>query len=304
MKNVVPYGTIYLLNIDFLPIYNPSGILKLILDKSYTMQDILQEIIAQKRLEVAALKQRQPAEQLTQQLATALHRPTHSMREALASSPTGIIAEFKRRSPSKGWIFPDAKPEEVVPAYETAGAAACSILTDEPFFGGTLNDLIAARPLVNLPLLRKEFIIDPYQLIEARIAGADAVLLIAAVLSPEECLSLAQAAHSLHLEVLLEIHREEELGHFNAFVDMLGINNRNLGTFHTTLDHSFHLAAKMRSVDDQVLLVSESGISDPATVRQLREHGFQGFLIGETFMKQGTPGETLSTFIKNISHAG
>jgi indole-3-glycerol phosphate synthase len=268
------------------------------------MKDILQEIIAHKRLEVAAQQKLVPPGVLDRQLVEAMRRPTLSMRAALASSPTGIIAEFKRRSPSKGWIFPDAKVEEVVPAYEQAGASSCSILTDSQFFGGSLEDLMTARKLVNLPLLRKEFIIDPYQLAEARVAGADAILLIAAVLTPDECLSLAQAAHALQLEVLLEIHDEAELGHLNPFVDLLGINNRNLGTFHTTLDHSYHLAAKMRKANNDILLVSESGISESSTVSELREKGFRGFLIGETFMRGGTPGETLSTFIKEINHAG
>jgi len=267
------------------------------------MQDILQEIIAHKRLEVAEQKKRVPAELLDRQLLQALQRPTTSMRAALASSPTGIIAEFKRRSPSKGWIFPDARVEEVVPAYELAGASACSILTDTNYFGGSLEDLQTARKLVSLPLLRKEFIVDTYQLAEARIAGADAILLIAAVLNPAECLSLAQAAHALQLEVLLEIHNDTELGHLNPCVDLLGINNRNLGTFHTTLDHSYLLASKMREAGNHCLLVSESGISEPATVSELREIGFRGFLIGETFMRGGTPGETLFNFIQGIHHA-
>lgn len=267
------------------------------------MKDILREIIAHKRLEVAAQKKVVPPELLESQLVEAMRRPTLSMRAALASSPTGIIAEFKRRSPSKGWIFPDAKVEEVVPAYEQAGASACSILTDSIFFGGGLADLVAARKLVKLPLLRKEFIIDTYQLAEARVAGADAILLIAAVLTPAECRSLAQAAHALQLEVLLEIHNEAELGHLNPFIDMLGINNRNLGTFHTTLDHSYHLAAKMREANNDLLLVSESGISEPSTVSELRAKGYRGFLIGETFMRGGRPGETLFTFIKGIDHA-
>ncbi|MEI7828176.1 MAG: indole-3-glycerol phosphate synthase TrpC [Prolixibacteraceae bacterium] len=268
------------------------------------MRDILQEIIAHKRVEVEQQKKLVTPEILAGQLLEAIGRPTISMRSALAASPTGIIAEFKRKSPSKGWIFPDARIEEVVPAYEVAGASACSILTDANFFGGSLEDLRTARKLVNLPLLRKEFIIDAYQLAEARVAGADAVLLIAAVLTVEKCLSLAQAARELQLEVLLEIHDASELGHLNPFIDMLGINNRNLGTFHTTLDHSFNLAAKMREANSQVLLVSESGISKPSTVNELREKGFCGFLIGETFMKGGKPGETLSNFIKGIHHAG
>ncbi|MCX6220178.1 MAG: indole-3-glycerol phosphate synthase TrpC [Bacteroidia bacterium] len=267
------------------------------------MQDILQEIIAQKRIEVEKQKHLVPPEKLAQQLDQPTLRATKSMRAALASSSTGIIAEFKRKSPSKGWIFPEAEVTEVVPAYEAAGASACSILTDEHFFGGSLEDLRQARQLVSLPLLRKEFIIDPYQLTEARIAGADAILLIATVLTPEECFALAKAAHALNLEVLLEIHNENELGHLNDCVDMLGINNRNLGTFETSLSHSYRLAEKLRQVDSNVLLVSESGISEPSTVVALRAEGFRGFLIGETFMRGGTPGATLTKFINGISHA-
>lgn len=267
------------------------------------MNDILQEIIAHKRIEVEQQKKLVSPELLAAQLAGPGLRTTRSMRAALASSLTGIIAEFKRHSPSKGWIFPDAEVDQVVPAYEAAGASACSILTDHHFFGGSLEDLRRARQLVSLPLLRKEFIIDPYQLAEARIAGADAILLIAAVLTPEACFSLARAAHALQLEVLLEIHSESELGHLNACIDMLGINNRNLGTFETSLNHSYRLAEKMREANNRVLLVSESGISEPSTVSDLREKGFRGFLIGESFMRGGTPGETLATFIKGIDHA-
>jgi len=267
------------------------------------MKDILQKIIAHKHIEVEKQKLLVPPEKLAQQLALPTLRATKSMRMALASSPTGVIAEFKRKSPSKGWIFPEAEVTEVVPAYEVAGASACSILTDEHFFGGSLEDLRKVRELVSLPLLRKEFIIDPYQLAEARLAGADAILLIAAVLTPEECLTLAQAAHDLSLEVLLEIHNENELGHLNDCVDMLGINNRNLGTFETSLGHSYRLAEKLRQLDSNVLLVSESGISEPSTVATLRTEGFRGFLIGETFMRGGTPGATLTKFIKGISHA-
>lgn len=267
------------------------------------MRDILQKIIAHKLVEVEKQKKLVPPEILEGQLLEALRRPTISMRSALSSSPTGIIAEFKRKSPSKGWIFADAEIENVIPAYELAGACACSILTDAKYFGGSLDDLRTAGKLVNLPLLRKEFIIDSYQLTEARVAGADAVLLIAAVLSAEECLTLAQTAHELQLEVLLEIHDASELGHLNPFIDMLGINNRNLGTFDTTLNHSFHLAETLSELKRDLLLVSESGISEPSTVNELREKGFRGFLIGETFMKGGKPGETLSNFIKGIHHA-
>jgi len=267
------------------------------------MKDILQGIIANKRIEVEQQKKLVPPETLAELLAQAMLRPVNSMRAALAASPTGIIAEFKRKSPSKGWIFPDAEVEKVVPAYEQAGASACSVLTDHRFFGGSLDDLRAARRLVSLPLLRKEFIIDPYQLAEARVAGADAVLLIAAVLTPEECSNLAKAAHELHLEVLLEIHGETELTHLNPGIDMLGINNRNLGTFETSLNHSFNMDIRINKLNSRILLVSESGISHPSTITELRKQGFRGFLIGETFMRGGTPGETLTEFIKGIGHA-
>ena len=264
------------------------------------MKDILQEIILQKHIEVDQQKAAVPLKDLENNLTEALARPVISMRAALAASSTGIIAEFKRKSPSKGWIFPDAQVEEVLPAYEKAGASACSVLTDQQFFGGSLADLILARRLVSLPLLRKEFIIDNYQLVETRIAGADAILLIAAVLTPETCLSLAKKAKELQMEVLLEIHNEKELEYLNPFIDMLGINNRNLGTFETSLDHSYRLAEKLRGLSSSALLVSESGISLPTTVNELRQHGFRGYLIGETFMKGGQPGETLSTFISGI----
>lgn len=251
-------------------------------------------------MEVEQQKAVIPLEELERLLPAALERPVFSMHAALAESSTGIIAEFKRKSPSKGWIFPEARVEEVLPAYEKAGASACSVLTDHQFFGGSLEDLLTARKLVSLPLLRKEFILDPYQLVEARIAGADAILLIAAVLTPENCLNLAQKARELQLEVLLEIHAEKELEYLNPFIDMLGINNRNLGTFETSPDHSFGLAEKLGKLKSSVLMVSESGISLPTTVKDLRQQGFRGFLIGETFMKGGQPGKTLLEFIKGI----
>lgn len=267
------------------------------------MKDILQEIVLHKRFDVEQQKKLVPLKLLESQLSLVMELPVRSMRAALATSSIGIIAEFKRRSPSKGWIFPEAKVQEVVPAYEKAGASACSILTDNQFFGGSLEDLVEARSLVNLPLLRKEFIIDSYQLTEAKVAGADAVLLIASILTPESCLQLAREAYSLKLEVLLEVHTEEELEHLNPFIDLLGINNRHLGTFETSLDHSFGLAERISTLNSQALLVSESGISEAATVRELRKAGFRGFLIGETFMRGGTPGETLSKFINDIPHA-
>lgn len=269
------------------------------------MKDILQDIVANKRIEVERQKQAVKLQTLLGLGGERLERPTRSMRAALAASPSGIIAEFKRKSPSKGWLHPDAAVAGVLPAYEKGGASACSVLTDSDFFGGSLGDLCKARSLVNLPLLRKDFIIDEYQLYQARVMGADAVLLIAACLSPEQCLAFAELAHTLNMEVLLEIHSEAELEHLNPSVDMLGVNNRNLGTFHTDVENSFRLAEAMQTVTREKnlspLLVSESGISATDTVASLRKAGFRGFLIGETFMKTEQPGETLAQFIGGLS---
>jgi indole-3-glycerol phosphate synthase len=258
--------------------------------------DILSEIIENKRFEVDFQKRSIPQEELQDRTA-ALCRTPVSMRESLATSASGIIAEFKRRSPSKGWIKQDARIGDIIPAYKKAGASALSILTDERFFGGTLMDLRTARLLVDIPILRKDFIIDEYQLYQAKIVGADAVLLIAAVLEEEKCKELTEKAHQIGLEVLLEIHNESERVYITPQTDMVGINNRNLGTFHTTVDHSFRLAELL---PQDMLLVSESGISGPDTVKQLRNHGFRGFLIGETWMKTADPGETLNTFIHQL----
>ncbi|WP_280752033.1 MULTISPECIES: indole-3-glycerol phosphate synthase TrpC [unclassified Parabacteroides] len=269
--------------------------------------DILDQIIANKRIEVARQKEAIPLNALLIMGSDRLDRPTRSMRQSLAASPFGIIAEFKRKSPSKGWIHPGAEVNHVVPLYEQQGASACSVLTDGKFFGGSLGDLQKARKQVKLPLLRKDFIVDPYQLFQARIMGADAVLLIASCLTTEECFTLAETAHTLQLEVLLEIHRESELTYLNPYVDMLGVNNRNLGTFDTRIDNSFRLAEKMQQAGSTFdsgkvpLLIAESGISSPADVKALKKVGFQGFLIGETFMKRPDPGIALSNFISELS---
>ena len=239
------------------------------------MEDILSEIIANKRKEVDLQKQAISIEQLSEGISDLL--PTRSMKQAIASSPTGIIAEFKRRSPSKGWIKENARPEEIVPAYAASGASAVSILTDEIFFGGTLRDIRTVRPLINLPILRKDFIIDEYQLYQARIVGADAVLLIAAALEQTQCRALADKAHELGLEVLLEIHNTDELPYIYKDIDMVGINNRNLGSFHTDVANSFRLAEQL---PQDTILVSESGISQPVTVSKLHDAGFRGFLSG------------------------
>lgn len=282
--------------------------------------DILSEITDHKRIEVELQKQAVSPEQLREQVRDLMENspaPRRSMKRALASSPAGIIAEFKRRSPSKGWIYETAKADEIPAAYEAAGASAISILTDEKFFGGSLRDIRTARPLVDIPILRKDFIIDEYQLLQARIAGADAVLLIAACLTQEECADLTARAHALGLEVLLEIHSPRELAYISKDVDMVGVNNRNLGTFVTDVENSFRIAGQLRQTiadarnipDAQdssdtprnlPLLVSESGISHPETICRLRTAGFRGFLIGETFMKTPQPGDALKGFIQGI----
>lgn len=265
--------------------------------------DILETITANTRKEVAWQKEALPVDALLKLGSPWLAETPRSMRRALAESPTGIIAEFKRRSPSKGWLHEDATIEAVVPAYETGGASACSVLTDGKFFGGTLEDLRQARRLVRLPLLRKDFVVDEYQLYQARTSGAAAVLLIAAVLTPAECRRLARTAHELELEVLLEIHSPSELSHLNGDVDMLGVNNRDLGTFHTDVENSFRMIGLLRRETgggDAPLPVSESGISDPETVLRLREAGFRGFLMGEAFMKAGDPGHALAEFIARL----
>ena len=271
------------------------------------MNDILTQIVAHKHEELTLQQQAVSIDQLHESCQQVLKRPTLSMKQSLASSLTGIISEFKRKSPSKGWIHQDALPEKVAPAYEQAGAAALSVLTDEQFFGGRLRDICTIRPLVQIPILRKDFIINEYQLLQARIAGADAVLLIAACLTMEECISLAEKAHELGLEVLLEVHSPAELNYIVAKPDMLGVNNRNLGTFVTDVQNSFKLAKALRSlvsqIDNAPLLVSESGISRPETILSLREAGFRGFLMGEAFMKASSPGNALKQLIDNINPA-
>ena len=265
------------------------------------MNDILEEIVAHKRKELKELKGILPLHDLAEKVEEYLEndkRHTLSMRQSLAESDSGIIAEFKRRSPSKGWIKEDGEPTVIPPSYAENGAAALSILTDEQFFGGRLNFIHQARPLVpHTPILRKDFIIDEYQLLQARLIGADAVLLIAACLSKQKCKELARKAHALGLETLLEVHSEPELEYVGDNIDMVGVNNRNLGTFHTDVQNSYRLA---NLLPKDYLLVSESGISNPLTVRELRQAGFRGFLIGETFMKTPNPGLALKEFIKEI----
>ena len=270
-------------------------------------KDILTTIIEHKRAEVETQKQLQPAGKLTEIIGQRNPQSArHSLKQALAASTTGIIAEFKRRSPSKGWINREAKPEEVIPQYEAAGASALSILTDEAFFAGTLDDLTVARPLTRLPILRKDFVTDSYQLLQARAAGADAVLLIAACLEFTQCMALAEEAHHLGLEVLLELHAPDELDYLNCRPDLVGVNNRSLGTFHTDASHAVDLAEALAqataSTDPHPLMVAESGIHDAETACLLRRHGYRGLLIGERFMRSECPGDELHAFIQQMSH--
>jgi len=259
--------------------------------------NILDKIVQTKHLEIDVLLGETGFEELYRR-AQAVSRPAISFSEALRrTSKPAIIAEFKRKSPSKGFINRDTDPTTVVKGYAEKGATAISVLTDREYFGGSLDDLAAARRVVDIPLLRKDFIIDPCQICEAKIAGADAILLIAAALTPEWCVALAGFARGLGLEVLLEIHNEAELSHINPDVDMVGVNNRDLTTFVTDTAVSERLAGLIPS---EFVKISESGISSPDTVRKLHGMGYGGFLMGENFMKHPDPVDALEQFIKSL----
>ena len=266
------------------------------------MKDVLDEIVAHKRVELERFKAEVPPRELYAKVERLMleeegaARP--SMREALLNAEVGIIAEFKRKSPSKGWIKETGQASEIPLGYQQNGASAISILTDEHYFGGNDDFIRVARQSgVTIPVLYKNFVIDEYQLFQARHCGASAVLLIAADLRLDECKSLLSVAHELGLEVLLEMHDERELDYAELEPDMFGINNRNLGTFITDVQNSFRLASKLPAGGCKV---SESGISNPQTVRTLQLAGFNGFLIGENFMKTDNPGIALSRFIDEV----
>jgi indole-3-glycerol phosphate synthase len=260
------------------------------------MVNILDKIIANKRLEVERQKQQYSIATMLHLIVDSVEKPK-SFKSALLNSPTGIIAEFKRRSPSRDWIFKDAKVEDVIPLYSQNGASAISVLTDMDFFGGNLADLEKARSLTQTPLLRKDFVIDEFQLYQAVWKGASAILLIASALTVEETKRLAKEAKGLGLDVLLEIHNEQELAHINDKVDVVGVNNRNLGTFVTDIQISFDLADK---IPNEFVKISESGISQPQTVIDLQSAGYKGFLMGENFMKTANPGKALEDFIAQL----
>ena len=254
----------------------------------------LERIIADKYREVASRKRAQPPAQLEK--SPYFSRPTFSLKSFLLDpSKSGIITEFKRQSPSKGLINGSSSVEDVTKGYEQAGASALSILTDSDYFGGSTEDLMRARPLVNCPILRKDFVVDEYQILEAKAMGADCILLIAAALSPQEISTLAAFAKGLQLEVLMEVHSLEELERsFCDTLDVVGVNNRDLKTFQVSLDTSLALVDKIPA---QVVKISESGISDPRTLVEFRKAGFDGFLIGENFMKTAQPEQAAAAFI-------
>lgn len=258
--------------------------------------NILDTIVARKKIEIAQAKENISIQQLEQ--CNFFSRSTVSLSQnILKENSTGIIAEFKRKSPSKGIINDKAYAVEVVKDYEQAGVSGSSVLTDIDFFGGSKEDLQNVRKEVSLPLLRKDFMIDEYQFIEAKNWGADVILLIASILTPQQVKSFTDLAKSLHLEVLLELHGENELNHVYHKVDMVGVNNRNLKTFEVDIEQSIRMANKL---GNDFVKIAESGISNISTLKHFKQNGFQGFLIGENFMKTDHPGKACKDFIAQL----
>ena len=258
--------------------------------------NILEKIIADKKREVQLKKELIPVVQLENSVL--FDRQTLSLSLNLQNSSSGIIAEHKRRSPSKSEINYNFTVEEVVKGYEVAGACGISVLTDGKYFGGSLDDLLLARASVELPLIRKEFIIDEYQILEAKAHGADVILLIAAVLNQQKIRNLSMFAQRLGLEVLLEVHNQNELEHsIMPSLNMIGVNNRNLKTFEVSLDYSKQLASL---IPNEFVKVSESGISSIEAIQELQPYGYKGFLIGEHFMKTTNAAESAKLFISQL----
>ena len=258
--------------------------------------NILEKIVTDKRQEVNLRKSIIPLKQL--EASVLFTRETHSLANNLRMSKSGIIAEHKRRSPSKSVINQSVNVQDVASGYESAGVCGISVLTDGKYFGGSLEDLLVARASCDLPLLRKEFIIDEYQIIEAKAYGADVILLIAAILTRDKIKQFSELAKQLNLDVLLEVHNEEEL-HKSIMpsLDMLGVNNRNLKTFDVSLDTSKDLS---ELIPNDFVKVSESGISSVEAIKELMPFGYKGFLIGENFMKTDNPGASATDFIKSL----
>ncbi|ADY28382.1 MULTISPECIES: indole-3-glycerol phosphate synthase TrpC [Cellulophaga] len=259
--------------------------------------DILEKIVLDKRKEVALRKALIPVSQL--EASVLFNRPSNSLAVVLKNSSSGIIAEHKRRSPSKAVINNSLSVQDVATGYQNAGVCGMSVLTDGKYFGGSLDDLLTARAAVQMPLLRKEFIIDEYQILEAKAYGADVILLIAAILTREEIKQFSEFAKSLDLDVLLEVHNQEELQKsIMPSLDMLGVNNRNLKTFTVSLDTSKSLSAL---IPNDFVKVSESGISNIEAIKELQPYGYKGFLIGENFMKTDNPGDSATNFITSLT---
>ena len=261
--------------------------------------NILDKIVRDKRKEVASLKRSMPVEKLIDQ--PLFGRQTISLKERLSGSdPCGIIAEFKRKSPSKGIINESVTLEDVVGGYVAAGAAGISVLTDSIFFGGSLADLQKARAVSQgIPILRKEFIIDEYQVVEAKANGADVILLIAEVLTAEEVARFPRAARNQGLEVILEMHHTQQLHKITDEVDIVGINNRNLEDFSVDINTSLDISGK---IPGDKIKISESGLDSPDAISRLINSGFKGFLIGEHFMKQSRPGKACAEFMNTIKN--
>lgn len=257
---------------------------------------ILDEIIAHKKNEVAAQKALVSIQELEGQIKANIRIP--QLRDFLSDpEKNGIIAEFKRQSPSKGLINGNALPAIVAEAYQNAGVSAMSVLTDKHFFGGEIADLQAARAATQFPILRKDFTVDEYQIVEARAIGASAILLIASCLSKDEVKRFAKLAVDLGLDVLLEVHNREELDKYCDEIGVVGVNNRNLKTFEVNIQNSINLLPHFPT---GVKKVAESGISSIETIQLLKKEGFDGFLIGENFMKTNDPGTACIEFCQNL----
>jgi len=259
--------------------------------------NILEKIVAYKRPFVEQQKQAVPVEMLMQSIH--FQRQTISLKTALTRlDNSSVIAEFKRRSPSKPEINLKADIKEVTRGYQNAGAAALSILTDKHFFGGHPQDILKVRDQIDIPILRKDFMFDPYQIYEAKSLGADAVLLIAEVLTKAQVAELSALAKDLGLDVLLETHTEDQLEKITEHIDIVGINNRNLKTFKVSIENSLALVQKLPL---SIVKISESGIQSTEDIKILRQAGYQGFLIGELFMKTRQPAQTCKKFIEEIN---
>ncbi|TAH25205.1 MAG: indole-3-glycerol phosphate synthase TrpC [Cytophagales bacterium] len=261
-------------------------------------QNILERIIERKQQEVKTTQSLMPEYKLEKTTGFFSREVLSFSQNIVDINKSGIIAEHKRQSPSKGIINAQVTLPEVVIGYQKANASAISVLTDKDFFGGSNEDLIKARALVQIPILRKDFIISEYQILEAKAIGADAILLIAAVLKPAKLNSLAAYAKELGMEVLMEVHNLEELERsLNDYIDVVGVNNRNLKDFSESIETSIQLA---EAIPNKYVKISESSISKAETILTLKQYGYQGFLIGETFMKQTNPGLACSQLAEEI----